>query len=135
MRRSRRLKQGEGRAEAVSYGRRLAAWAIKRFGNNPFRLAAEMGWRVVCETEDAPHFPAARLAVWEGDTRTIRLFMLPVRRQFLQEDFGVRFTCCHEIFHGLYACGGGLGAPPVPTLNLREQEQAAEAFAHAWMFA
>lgn len=132
---TRRLQEGEGRAEAVSCGRRLAAWAIRRFGNNPFRLAADMGWRVVCEAEDAPHFPTARLAVWEGDTRTIRLFMQPVRRQFLQEDFGVRFTCCHEIFHGLYACAGGLDTPPAPALNLREQEQAAEAFARALMFA
>ncbi len=124
-----------GKETATSWGWRLAAVVLARYGNDPFRIAAQFEWRVVCEGEDVPHFLTPRLAVWEGDTRTIRLFLQPLRRQFLQEDFGMRFTCCHEIFHGLYACGGDLGGLQQPALNLREQEQAAEAFARAMIYA
>lgn len=118
---------------AEKFGKRLAEQVIAQFGNDPFQIAQQWGWEVVIAADDAENFPAARLAVWEGDRRRIRIFLRPLRRRFLDVRLGLRLVCGHELFHGLYA--GGIRSLGHRTLNRQEQEKAAEVFAETLIHA
>lgn len=115
------------------WGKHVGDIILATLGNDPFHIAQACGWRVIIEDQDSPHyFSPRRVAVWEGDKRIIRIFIAVLRRIFIDEQFGLRFVCSHEVFHGLHASGyklcQAISSPP-PHLTHQQQEQAAEAFA------
>lgn len=121
------------------WGKLVGEMMLATLGNDPFRVAQAYGWQVIVDDQDSPHyFSPRRVAVWEGDKRVIRIFVPALRRIFIDEQFGLRFVCSHEVFHGLHASGYKLCqaiSNPPPHLTSLQQEQAAEAFARTLMTA
>ncbi|MCL4703785.1 hypothetical protein KJ068_01415 [bacterium] len=118
---------------SVQWGKFVGEAMLAMLGNDPFRIAQACGWQVIIEQQDSlNYFLPRRVAVWEGDKRIIRIFSSALRRIFIDEQFGLRLVCSHEVFHGLHASGYKLCqaiSNPPPQLTRSEQEQAAEAFA------
>jgi len=116
---------------AANWGKWLADYFSSQRINNPFLLAANFGWRVTIENDDA--LMPARFAEWDGRERRISLFLRTLRRLGNSASVLHR-ACAHELFHGLAAVHYRmLNLPPekIPRLTNREEEIAAQVFSEA----
>ena len=118
---------------AWQWGRWLAQYLRAQGENNPFLLAAKLGWQVVFETNEEKTCPLAPtpMAEWDGRRRTIRLYLPTLRRYLGEAPEVLSRACAHELFHGLAALnypGMKLHTVKVPALSYREEEMAAHAF-------
>ncbi len=105
-------------------------------GNDLQKILSAWQWHLMIETEDHPLFPMPRFAVWEGDTKTIRLFRAPLQRGFPNQPQALALACAHEMFHGLAANSYQKVLPSyraIPQLSRDEEESAAQAFACAFV--
>ncbi len=129
----RALKSGLDESRAASaWGKRLAQCFSKKFGNDLGAALQALAIRLVIAPHDQAGFPLLRLAVWEGDTRTIRLFRKPLVEKIPDWNLAARRACAHELFHALAAenyHSMPLSLSP-PVLSRQTEETAAEAFAN-----
>ena len=118
---------------AASWGREIANALSGKFGHDAYDLIPALGWKLVIAPDDLPFFPFCRLAAWEGDTKTIRIFPERLRRLSTNFDRALRLACAHEFFHGLLATKDEFLSQfisPIPPLTCEQEEAAATAFAH-----
>ena len=116
---------------AAAWGEHVALCLSQEFGDDLNAVLRALGIRLAVAWQDQPEFPLPRLAVWQGDTRTIRLFQQPLLRQFPDWNSAARHACAHELFHALAATryrSLPLAVSP-PVLSHRAEEIAAAAFA------
>ncbi len=126
--------QGGNRMAPEAWGQYVAACVHAQCGNDLQKILSHWQWCLVIAEEDDPNFPLPRFAVWEGDTKTIRLFRAPLARAFPNQPHARALACAHEMFHGLVAHAYKNLLPPhqlVPPLSPADEEIAAHAFAHA----
>lgn len=126
--------QGGNGHDAASWGRHVAELVYLKCGNDLAQILSAWQWRLIIATEDQPAFLLPRFGVWEGDTKTIRIFRAPLRHAFSNLQHAQTLACAHEMFHGLVAHDYLTLLPSLyepPRLSSNDEEIAADAFAHA----
>jgi len=123
-------KQDHEHEVAVAWGEDLAHCVLQQFGNDLWVVLQALDIRWQAAARDEPEFPLPRLAVWEGDTRTIRLFVKPLCEKFSDWNFAARRACAHELFHAFVAehYSSLALSTSSPALSRQAEEIAAEAF-------
>lgn len=122
---------GQQQNHAAAWGKRLARRLLRLCGNDLGRVLQAWEIRVIVAARDQPGFPLPRLAVWEGEARTIRLFKEPLLEKFPDWPEAARRACAHELFHAITSNRFRLLSPAAgrpPALSRRDEEIAAEAF-------
>jgi hypothetical protein len=126
------ISKKDKHAYAAAWGRYVAACVQRRHCGDLGKILSAWQWHLIIETEDRQDFSLPRLAVWEGDTKTVRLFRAPLQRAFPQQPQALALACAHEMFHGLVANSYQNILPPgcaPPPLSFSDEEIAAKAFA------
>ncbi len=128
--------QGGNDKNATAWGRYVAACVHHKHGNALQKILATWQWRLIIVAEEHAPFPLPRFAVWEGDTKTIRLCRAPLQRKFAHLPRALALACAHEMFHGLVANSYQKVLPShltIPQLTAHAEEVAAHAFAHEFV--
>lgn len=119
-------------ADAAAWGRYVAACVHCMSCGDLRKILSVWQWHLAIAEADDRNFPIPRFAVWEGDTKTVRLFRVPLQRAFPQQPQALALACAHEMFHGLVADSYQNILPHdcvPPSLSFSDEEIAATAFA------
>lgn len=126
------MNSGGNTENAAAWGNYIAALVHQQCGNDLRQIISTWQWRLLIVEKDESNFPLPRLGVWEGESKTIRLFHAPLREHLPQQPEALARACAHEMFHGLVATSYQ-NLPPshaaIPRLTQHEEEIAAHAFA------
>ena len=122
--------------DANDWGCFVAQRVRQFYGRDAFAAAKLLGLQIYLCNHDELKLPVKRLAVWEGDTKTIKIFIEPLRQKFFCLGIGLQHICAHELFHAISAMNYKplqISHLHIPHLTYHQEEFAAAAFSEAFL--